>query len=125
MYIQVDYVGCIVRKGYTILLTLLLVFLYSRSEEGRILTEQVFVHFVFLLLRSNSKGCNSTGEAGCKLDKAKRAISWHVALGDNPTFFEPVYTHEGLQAFLMVRKREVEEPTGQELASYQSPTQFP
>ena len=96
MYIQVDHVGCIVRKGYTMLLTLLPVFLCSRSEEGGMLTEQVFVHFILLLLRSNSKGCNSTGEAGCELDEAKKAISCHVASGDNLTFFEPAYTHEGL-----------------------------
>ena len=125
MYIQVDHVGCIVRKGYTILLTLLPVFLRGRSEEGGMLTEQVFVHFIFLLLRSNSKGCNSTGEAGCELAKPKRAIFCHISLGDSTTFFEPAYTHEGLQAFLIARKREVEELTGRELASCQSPTKFP
>jgi hypothetical protein len=125
MYIQVDRVGCIVRKGYTMLLTLLLVFLCSRSEEGGMLTEQVFVHFIFLLLRSNSKGCNSTSEASCELAKPKRAIFCHILLGDSTTFFEPTYTHEGLQAFLIARKREVEELTGRELVSYQSPTKFP
>jgi hypothetical protein len=117
IYIQVDYVGCIVRKGYTMLLTLLPVFLYSRSEEGGMLIEQVFVHFMFLLLRSNSKGCNSTGEAGCELAKPKRAIFCYILLGDSTTFFEPTYTYEGLQAFLIARKREVEELIGRELAS--------
>jgi hypothetical protein len=52
-------------------------------------------------------------------------MSCHAVLGDNLTFFEPAYMHEGLQAFLTVRKREVEERTGQELASYESLTQFP
>ena len=79
MYIQVDHVGCIVRKGYKMLLTLLPVFLCSRSEEGGMFTEQVFVQFIFLLLQSNSEGCNSTGEAGCELAKLKRAISCHIA----------------------------------------------
>lgn len=78
------------------LLTLLLVLLRSRSEERRMLTEQVFMHLVFLVFRSNGKGCNSTGEASYELEKPKRAISYHIALGDNLTFFEPAYTHEGL-----------------------------